>query len=188
MTRSFLPHGVSSKARLADIIKSINSLGSHIIDLDATLDHVAKTVKDQSTSISTSISSFQESQTTLSQRLNGLEANQASILENQSLIMNLLCKVAPASGIYTNNVPKGKKKKREDIERKRDVTERGSKQAKKKAFKDKCKRNANDAMKDGGDGDGDNQPLSKRVRLAGYKRASVTTPATVISTTNVSKL
>ena len=60
-------------------------------------------------------------------------------------------------------------------------------QAKKKASKDKCKRNVKDAMKDGSDDDGDNQPLSKRVRLTGYRRASATTPAAIISTSNVSK-
>ena len=57
----------------------------------------------------------------------------------------------------------------------------------KRASKDKCKRNAKDAMKDGSDDDGDNQPISKRVRLVGYRRASATTPTTAISTSNVSK-
>ena len=75
LTRSFIPHNVSSKAQLADIIKSINSLGAHIIDLDATVDHVADNVKNQSTAISASISSIQNSQTALSQRLTTLEAN-----------------------------------------------------------------------------------------------------------------
>ena len=42
-------------------------------------------------------------------------------------------------------------------------------------------------MKDGSDDDGDNQPLSKRVRLAGYRRSSATTLAAAISTSNVSK-
>ena len=42
-------------------------------------------------------------------------------------------------------------------------------------------------MKDGNDDDGDNQPLSKRVRLAGYRRTSSTTPATAISTSTISK-
>ena len=57
----------------------------------------------------------------------------------------------------------------------------GSDQEKKKTSKDKCKRNAEDARKDGSDDDGDNQPLSKRVRLAGYKRASASNiPAAAI--------
>ena len=43
-------------------------------------------------------------------------------------------------------------------------------------------------MKDGSDDDGVNQPLSKRVRLAGYRRASTTTSAAAISTPNVSKI
>ena len=79
------------------------------------LDHVVDNVKDQSTDISASNSSLQESQTALSQRLNALEANHDIILENQSVIMNLLCEVASASGINTDDVPKGEKNKREDI-------------------------------------------------------------------------
>ena len=114
-----------------------------------------------------------------------MEVNQASILENQYVIMNLLCEVASASGINTDDVPKGEK----EVKKKREVTERGSgsEQAKKKASKDKCKRNVEDARKDGSDDDGDNQPLSKRVRLAGYRRASTTTSAAAISKPNVSK-
>ena len=50
--------------------------------------------------------------------------------------------------------------------------------------KDKYKRNVEDAKKDGSDDDGDNQPLSKRVRLAGYRRASII-PAAAISKHNV---
>ena len=69
-------------------------------------------------------------------------------------------------------------------ERGSEVTERGSDQEKKKASKDKCKRNAEDAKKDGSDDDGDDQPLSKRVRLAGYRRASII-PAATISKSNV---
>ena len=42
-------------------------------------------------------------------------------------------------------------------------------------------------MKDGNDDNGDNQPLSKRVRLAGYKRTSSTTPVAAISTSTISK-
>ena len=80
VTRSFLHHGVSSKAQLANIIKSINSLGEHIIDLDVDVNHVAGNVKDHSTSISAFISSIQDSQTALFQRLTTLEASQASIL------------------------------------------------------------------------------------------------------------
>ena len=38
----------------------------------------------------------------------------------------------------------------------------GSDQEKKKASKDKCKRNVEDAKKDGIDDDGDDQPLSKK--------------------------
>ena len=41
-----------------------------------------------------------------------------------------------------------------------------------------------DAKKDGSDDDGDDQPLTKRVRLAGYKRASII-PAAAISKSNV---
>ena len=187
VTRSFLPHGVSSKAQLTDMISSINHLGAHIIDLDAAVKHVADNVKDQSTTVCASISSLQESQTALSQRLTTLEVNQAIILENQSVIMNLLCEVASANGINTDDVPKGEneeKKKREVTERGSEVTERGSNQAKKKASKDKCKRNDEDAKKDGSDDDGDNQPLSKRVRLAGYRKASII-PAAASNKSNV---
>ena len=42
-------------------------------------------------------------------------------------------------------------------------------------------------MKDGNDDDGVNQPLRKRVRLAGYRRTSSTTPTTTISTSTNSK-
>ena len=91
-----------------------------------------------------------------------------------------------ASGINTNNVPKGEKKKRADIERKRDDTERKREHANKRASKDKCKRFSKYAMKDGRDDDGDNQPLRKIVRLASYRRDSATTPADV-STSNVSQ-
>ena len=204
VTKSFLPHGVSSKAQLTDMISSINHLGAHIIGLDAAVKHVADTVKDQSTTVCASISSLQESQTAISQRLSALEVNQASILENQSVIINLLCEVASANGINTDDVPKGEnedKKRSGDEEKKKrkvtemgserkvnergsEVTERGSDQAKKKASKDKCKRNVEDAKKDGSDDDGDDQPLSKRVRLAGYRRASII-PAAAISKSNV---
>ena len=101
--------------------------------------------------------------------------------------MNLLCEVASTSGINTDDVPKGEKKKRGDIERKREDTERKREQEKERASKDNCKKNAKDVMKDGSDDDGDNQPLSKRVRLAGYRIASATTPATAISKSNVFK-
>ena len=130
VTRSFFPHGVSSKAQITYMTSSINHLGAHIIDLDAVVKHIADNFKDHSTAICASISSLQESQTALSQRLTALEVNQASILKNQYVIMNLLCEVSSTSGINTNDVPKGKKKKREDIERKREDTERGSEQAK----------------------------------------------------------
>ena len=51
---------------------------------------------------------------------------QATILEDQSVIKNLLCEVALTNGINTDDDPKGEKRKREDTDRKRD-------QAKKKA-------------------------------------------------------
>ena len=62
----------------------------------------------------------------------------------------------------------------------------GGDQGKKKASKskDKYKRNAEDANKYGSDDDGDNKPLSKRVRLAGYRRASIISVA-AISKSNV---
>ena len=46
LTKSFLPHGVSSKAKLTDMISSINHLGAHIIGLDAAVKNVADTIKD----------------------------------------------------------------------------------------------------------------------------------------------
>ena len=79
VTRSFLPHGVSSKAEMGDLIISINHLGAHIIDLNATVSHLAYNVKDHPKSTYASISSLQESQTALSQRLNALEANQTRL-------------------------------------------------------------------------------------------------------------
>ena len=132
MTKSFIPHGVSSKAQIRDMISSINHLGAHIIGLDVAMKHVAENVKDQSTAICASISSLQETQTALSQRLTTLEVNQASILENQSVIMNFLCEFATASGINTDDVPNGEEKKREDIERKREDTKRGANKQRKK--------------------------------------------------------
>ena len=96
------------------------------LTLIAAVSHVEENFKDQTTATSASISSIQDSQTALSQRLTALEANQASILENQSVIMNLLCEVASASGINTDDVPKGEKRKMEDdIERKREDTDSG---------------------------------------------------------------
>ena len=112
VTRSFLSHGVSSKAQVTVMISSIN----------------------------------------------------------QYIIRNLLCEVALANGINTYDVPKGEneeKNKREATERGSEVTARGSDQAKKKVSEDKCKRNVEDAKKDGSNDDGDNKPLRKRVRLAG---------------------
>ena len=82
VTRSFLPHGVSSKAQLTYMISSINHLGAHIIGLDAVVKHVLYNVKDQLTTVSAYISSLQESHIALSQRLTTLEVNQATILEN----------------------------------------------------------------------------------------------------------
>ena len=111
VTRKFLHDGVSSKALLAELIKSINHFGAHIIDLDAAVDHVANNVNDQTISTSASISSLLESQNALSQRLTALEPNQASILENQSFIMNLLCKVVAEIDITSNDVPKGEKRR-----------------------------------------------------------------------------
>ena len=82
-----------------------------------------------------SISSLLESQNALSQRLTALEANQASILENQYVIMNLLCEVDAASGITTDDVPKGEKRKRETESRRKDEA------------KKKTRRRRDDAMK-----------------------------------------
>ena len=59
VTISFLPHGVSSKAQMIDMISSINHLGAHIIDLDKVVKHVANNVKNQSTTVWASISSLQ---------------------------------------------------------------------------------------------------------------------------------
>ena len=140
------------------------------------MDHVADNVKDQSTVISAFISYIQEYQTALFVRLAAMEANQASTLENQSIIINLLCKVASSSGINTDDVPKGKKRKREDTERKReedtkrkreDIDRGKREQAKKKASKDKCKRNAKDEMKDGSDDDGVLETLDVTIVAAG---------------------
>ena len=75
MTKSFLPHGVSSKAQMAEVIKSINHLGENIMKLDTAVKHVANNVKDQTTAASACISSLLESQNALSQRLTALEAN-----------------------------------------------------------------------------------------------------------------
>ena len=121
VTRSFLPHGVSFKAQLTDMISSINHLGAHIINIDAVVKHVADNVKDQSTTVCASISSLQDSQTDISQRLSALEVNQASILENQSVIINPLCEVASANRINTYDVPKGEneEKKKSGNEEKR---------------------------------------------------------------------
>ena len=110
VTRSFLPHGVSSNTQLTYIISSINHLGAHIIDLDASVKHVANNIKDQSTTVCAYISSLQDSQTTIFQRLSALEVNQASILENESVIINLLCEVASANDINIDDVPKGENK------------------------------------------------------------------------------
>ena len=109
-----------------------------------------------------------------------MDTSQTPILKNQIVIINLLCEVALTIGINTDNVPKEEKRKREDTDRKRE-------QANKKEFEDKCKRNAKDAMKDGNGDDGDNQPLIKRVRLAGYRRTSSTTPTAEISTSTISQ-
>ena len=56
------------------------------------------------------------------------------------------------------------------------------KKASKEASKEICKPNAKDAGKDDND-DGDNKPLSKRVRLAGYRtKSSQTRQVAAIST------
>ena len=98
------------------MVSSINHLEAHIIGLDAAVKHVADNVKDQSTTVSASILSLQESQTDISQRLSTLKVNQASILENQSVIINLLCEVASVNGIIIDDISKGenKEKKRSD--------------------------------------------------------------------------
>ena len=57
-----------------------------------------------------SITSLQGPHTKLHQRLATFEATQASILENHSVILNLLCEVASGNGINTEDVPKGEKK------------------------------------------------------------------------------
>ena len=110
-----------------------------------------------------------------------MEATQDIIYENQSVTLNLLCEVASANGISTDDVPKGKKKQKtkqqEDGKRKRGGTEKNKeekqvrKKASKEASKETCKPNAKDARKDDND-DGDNKPLRKRVRLAGYRTKS----------------
>ena len=139
-----------------------------------------------------SITSLQESHTELNQRLDTLEATQAIILENQSVILNLLCEVASANGISTDDVPKGEKnqktKQQKDGKRKRGGTEKNKeeKQVRKKSYKEAsketCKPNAKDARKDDSD-DGDNQPLRKRVRLASYRtKSSQTGQVAAIST------
>ena len=92
--------------------------------------HIVDNVKDQSIIVCASISSLQESQTALSQRLVALDVNQSSILENKFIIINLLCEVVSANGINTDDVPKGeneeKKKSGNEEKKKREVTERGS--------------------------------------------------------------
>ena len=50
---------------------------------------------------------------------------------------------------------------------------------KKITSEEECKRNNKDGKKDDDDDDGDNQPLSKIVRLAGYRRSSSTTLAAI---------
>ena len=75
VTRQFLHHGVSSKARTTEIVKSINHIGAHIIELDAVVNHVANNVHTHTTTTSASISSLLESQNALSQRLTTLEVN-----------------------------------------------------------------------------------------------------------------
>ena len=119
VTRQFLPHAPTSKAQYEELIKSINSLGAHILGLDAVVDHVSKTVNTHSAVTPKSISTILESQIALSQRLAALEDNQDSIQKNHFVIKNLLCEFATASGISTDDVPKGEKRKREIEDRKR---------------------------------------------------------------------
>ena len=153
VTRSFLPHGVSSNVELGDLITSINHLGAHIIDLNAVVSHVIDNFKDHITFTSASISSLLESQTTLSQRLTALEANQDSILEN----MNLFCEVTSARRINTDDVPKGEKRKRKSESRRMEDTESMRREeSNTKASEDKFKRNATDEKQDGNDDEGDN--------------------------------
>ena len=75
-----------------------------------TVNQIADNVKAQASVMTASITSLQGSHTELHQRLDTLEATQASILENQFVILNLLCEVASANGISTYDVPKGEKK------------------------------------------------------------------------------
>ena len=76
------------------------------------------------------------------------------------MILNLLCEVASACGISTDDVPKGKKKQntkqQENGKRKRGGTEKNKeeKQVRKKEPKETCNPNAKDARKDDND-DGD---------------------------------
>ena len=94
--------------------------------------------------------------------------------------MNLLCEVDAESGITTDDVPKGEKRKRRNENRRREETNSGKgDQAKKRASEDKCKKSDTDGNKDDNHDNGDNQPLSKRVRLARYRRSSSTTPAAI---------
>ena len=141
-------------------------------------------MKDHTIATSASISSLLEPQNALSQRLTALEANQDNILENQSVIMNLLCEFVVACGNTTDDVPKGEKRKRETESRRRDEANKKKKEEekmkrddamKKKKAEDKCKRSAKDGKKDDNDDYRDNQPLIKRVRLAGYRRSTSTT-------------
>ena len=75
-----------------------------------------------------------------------MEATQAIILENQSVILNLLCEVASANGISTDDVPNGEKrqktKQHEDGKRKRGGTEKNKeeKQVRKKVSEEASKK------------------------------------------------
>ena len=110
LKKYFLPRDVSSKADMADVVNSINRLGEIVVDFDAVVDQVADNVKNHTKAMIESITSLQESHTELNQRLDTLEATQASIMENQYVIMDLLCEIASENGISTDDVPKGEKK------------------------------------------------------------------------------
>ena len=97
---------------MTDFVNSTNRLGSNIINLDAAVNQIADNVKYHASVMTASITSLQESHTELNQWLDTLEDTQAIILENQSVILNLLCEFASTNGISTDDVPKGEKKRK----------------------------------------------------------------------------
>ena len=160
------------------VVISINRLGAKIFNLDVVVNQIPDNVKAQASVMTASITFLQESRTEVNQRIDTLEATQVIILENHSVILNILCEVAFANGISTDDVSKGEKKQKtkqqKDGERNMGGTEENKvekqvmKKASKEASKETCKPNDNDARKDDSD-EGENRPLSKRVRLAGYR-------------------